>query len=315
MLVQSAVARVRALPPVSGTANTHRQKLIARAFLSQALAGMSQGNLPLAMQSLHEAIALSRAIGDKFILGNSLIIYTTVSSFINAPGASEAAQEALTIFTKEVNDPWGLGMAYLSMARIASTKGDLGEKQKYIGKLQELIGESSLSYQGGLLFLVMGMDESARGNYGSAKQFLKDGLNVFKPLKYKHFELAASSELGHIARHTGDLQQASQIYSETILGWKDLGNRGAIAHELECFAFIAIAQEELQRALKLLGAAEALREKAQSPMTDHERIEYDQAVAQVRALLNASDVNSLWVDGRAMPMEQAIAYALSMATE
>jgi len=310
MLVQSAVERVRALPDVSGAANTHRQKLIARAFLSQALAGMSQGNLPFAIKSVQEAITLSRATGDKFILGNSLIMYVAISSFINAPGASEAAHEALTIFTNEVTDLWGLGMAYLTMARIASSKGDPAEKQKYMGKLKELIGESSLSYQTGMLFLIMGMDESAQGNYGSAKQFLQDGWSVFKPLKYKHFELAARSELGHVARHTGNLGQAKQIYSETIMGWKDLGNRGAIAHEMECFAFIAITEEELQRALKLFGAAEALREKAQSPMTDQERVEYDQAVAQMRELLNASDVNSLWADGRVMSMEQAIAFAL-----
>jgi predicted ATPase/class 3 adenylate cyclase len=314
-LVQSAITRAKALPPVSGTADIHRQKLIASALLSQAIGGMSQGNLPFAMESLHEAIAISRATGDKFILGNSLILYTAVSSFINAPGGSEAAQEALTIFTDEITDPWGLSMAYLSMARIASAKGDLSEKQKYIGKLKELIGEASLSYQAGMLFLIMGMDESVYGNYESAKQFFEDALHVFTRLKYKHFQLATRSEMGHIARHTGDLQQASQIYSETIMGWKDLGNRGAIAHELECFAFIAIAEEELPRTLKLFGAAEALREKAHSPMTDHERIEYDQAVARVRALLNESEFNSLWAEGRTLPMEQAIEYALSGMAE
>jgi len=203
-----------------------------------------------------------------------------------------------------------LGMAYLSMARIASAKGDPDEKQKYMGKLKELIGESSLSYQAGMLFLIMGMDESAHGNYGSARQFLEDGWNVFKPLKYKHFELATRSELGHVARYKGDLQQAKQIYHETIIGWKDLGNRGAIAHELECFAFIAILEEEPQRALKLFGAAEALREKAQSPMTDHEHVDYTRAVAQVRSMLTETEFNSLWAQGRAMTMEQAIEFAL-----
>jgi tetratricopeptide (TPR) repeat protein len=315
MLVQSAIARVRSLPPVSGTASTDRQKRIARALLSQATAGMSQGNLPFALQSLHEVIAISRATGDKFILGNGLLLYTVISSFISVPGGSEAAQEALTIFTGEITDPWGLSMAYLSMARIASAKGNLSEKQKYIGKLKGLIGEASLSYQAGMLFLIMGMDESAHGNYESAKHFFEDGLDVFTRLKYKHFQLATKSELGHIARHTGDLQQAKQIYSETIIGWKDLGNRGAIAHQLECFAFIAIAEEEPQRALKLFGAAEILREKVQSPMADGERIEYDQAVAQVRLLLNESQLSSLWAEGRAMSMEQAVESALSAATQ
>jgi tetratricopeptide (TPR) repeat protein len=309
-LVQSAIERAKALPSVSGTANIHRQKLIARALLSRAIAGMSQGNLPFAFQSSQEAIAISRATGDKFILGNSLILYGTVSSFNNAPGGSEAAQEALTIFSDEITDSWGLSMAYLSMARIASAKGDLSEKQKYVGKLKELIREASLSYLAGMLFLIVGMDESAHGNYESAKQFFTDGLHVFTRLKYKHFQLATRSELGHIARHTGDLQQARQIYSETIMGWKDLGNRGAIAHELECFAFIAITEEELQHALKLFGAAEALREKAQSPMTDFERVEYDQSVAQLRSILNEAEFSELWAEGRSMTMEQTIEFAL-----
>jgi hypothetical protein len=52
------------------------------------------------------------------------------------------------------------------------------------------------------------------------------------------------SELGHVERQTGNLTQARLIYQETIKGWQDLGNRAAIAHELECFAFIAIREDE-----------------------------------------------------------------------
>jgi predicted ATPase/class 3 adenylate cyclase len=315
LLLQLAMERVRSLPPVSENANIHRQKLIAKALFSQALAGMGQGNIPLAIQSSNEAIAISRLTGDKLILGYSLVLYTAASRFINAPGAPKAAQEALSIFMNEINDKWGLSLAYLSMGIVATAEGALSEKRKYIEKLKELIGEGSVTYQAGLLFLMMGMDESAHGSYGSARQFLEDGWNVFKRLKYKHFQLSARSEMGHIARHTGDLQQAKQIYRETVVGWNDLGQRAAVAHEVECFAFIAIAEEEPQRAVKLFGAAEALREKAQSPMTDHERLEYDQAVAQVLALLNPSDVNGLWADGRAMTIEQAIAYALELYTD
>jgi hypothetical protein len=52
----------------------------------------------------------------------------------------------------------------------------------------------------------------------------------------------------------------------------------AIAHQLECFGFLATAEEELQAAVKLFGSAEALRDKIQAPMTDYERAEYDQVV-------------------------------------
>jgi hypothetical protein len=119
------------------------------------------------------------------------------------------------------------------------------------------------------------------------------------------------SELGHIARDTRDLNQAKKIYNETIIGWQDLGHRPAIANQLECFAFIAITEEEPQRALKLLGAAEALREKIGSPMANYEVMEYDKEVAQLRAMLVETDFNKLWADGKSMTMEQAIQLALN----
>ncbi|HEU0295896.1 MAG TPA: hypothetical protein VFR47_24365 [Anaerolineales bacterium] len=46
-------------------------------------------------------------------------------------------------------------------------------------------------------------------------------------------------------------------------------------------------------------------------MTDYERVEYDQVVAQVRSMLTEAEFNELWADGRSIPMEQAIKFALS----
>jgi tetratricopeptide (TPR) repeat protein len=309
-LVKSAIERTKSLPPADGNANIHRQKLIAKALFAEGMTGLGQGNLPLVIQALQEAITISRATGDKLILGYSLEMFFTASQFINVPGGPEAAQEGLTIFTEEINDGWGLGMAYLNMARVAAGKGDQSEKKKHFGKLKELIRDVPVSFQVGMFFLGMGMDESAHGDYETAKQLFEDALNIFRRLRNRHFQMVITSELGHIARYTGDLHQARTIYAETIKGWQDLGNRSAIAHQLECFAFIAIAGEEPQCAIKLFGAAEVMREKINSPMIDHERVEYDKGVTQLRSLFHESDFNFLWAEGRAMTVEQMMQFAL-----
>jgi tetratricopeptide (TPR) repeat protein len=309
-LVKTAVERTKSLPPVDGHAHTHRQKLIAKALYAESLVALGQGNLPLVIQVLQEAITISRVTGDKLILGFSLEMYFTASTLFNAPGGAEAAQEGLSIFTDEVDDKFGLAMAYANMARVAASKGDLGEKKKYSEKIRGLIGEIPLSFQTGLILMGMGMDESRQGNYETATTLFEDGLNIFKRLRSKNFQLAMTSELGHIARHTGDLNQAKKIYGETIIGWQDLGHRPAIAHQLECFAFVAIAEEEPQRAIKLLGAAEALREKIGSPMASYEVMEYHKEVAQLRTMLAEAEFNAFWAEGRAMTMEQAIQFAL-----
>jgi predicted ATPase/class 3 adenylate cyclase len=305
-----AVDRAKALPPVDGDAHVHRQKLIARALFTHGMIGLGVGNMPVVIETLKEAIAISRVTGDKQMLGYSLEMYFTASMFINAPGGVEAAQEGLEIFSHEVRDNFGLGMSYLNLSRIASRRGDENEREKYFGKVRDLIHEIPGSFQVGMFFLGMGMDERVRGNYTAAKKILEEGLNIFQRIGNTNFTLIMQSELGHLERQTGNLTQARLIYQDTIVGWQDLGNRSAIAHQLECFGFLAIHDEEPQRAPKLFGTAEALRERIQSPMTDYERVEYDQAVAQVRSLLTEAEFNALWAEGRSMSMEQAIEYSL-----
>ncbi len=307
---QSAVERAKALPPVDGSTDTYRQKLIARALFAQGDAGTALGNIPLAIQASKEAIAISRVTGDKQILGYSLLIYFFATTFISAPDGEAAAQEGLDIFSNEVNDSFGLGMAYLCMATIAAKKGDEVGKQKYLGKLKETTSEATDSFQAGVFLLSIGMTESAHGNYLAAKQIFEDGRNIFKRIRNIGFQRIMQSELGHIARHTGNLGEAKAIYQGTIRAWRESGNRGAIANQLECFGFLAITGEEPQRAIKLFSTAQALREKAQSPRTEQEQIEYDQSVAQLRAMLPETEFNALWAEGRAMTMEQAIQFAL-----
>jgi len=98
--------------------------------------------------------------------------------------------------------------------------------------------------------------------------------------------------------------------SPTRCAWQELGQRAAVAHELECFAFIAGASGQNERSAKLFGAAEALRELIGSPMTPLERREYDQAVSNLRTQMGEAALAKAWAEGRALTMEQAIEYAL-----
>ena len=310
-IVRVAVERAKALPPVEGSADHYRKKLIARALFVQGMVGLGVGEIPLVVEALQESIAISRAIGDKQMLGNSLGTYYTASTFIDLPQAEEAAREALQIFSQEVNDRFGLGMAYLNIARLAGRQGDESEKEKYFGKLRKLVREMPDSFQVSMFLLGLGMDERIRGNYDSARKIFEEGREAFRRVRSKYFVQVMSSELGHVERQTGNLTQAKMIYKETLKGWQNLGNRAAIAHELECFGFLAIAEEEPQAAAKLFGAAEALRERIQAPMTDYERVEYDQFMTRLRAMLTEAEFSSLLAEGRSIVMEQAIEFALA----
>jgi predicted ATPase/class 3 adenylate cyclase len=311
-LCRSAIERVNALDPVTGEASLNRQKLLAKALFTQGMVGFSTGNMSKAIQDLEAAIALARAANDRRILGYSLEIFYTAAQFISVPGAEEAAKEGFKIFTEAVNDIWGQSMAYQNMARVAAAKGNHLQKEKYFAKFRELVQRAPLSLQAGLFYLGTGMDERLRGNFKDARALFEEGLSVFKQLRNWNFELIMMSELGHVARQSGNIAEAKKVYFMTLNRWQDMGNRGAIANQLESIAFLAILEEEPQRATKLLGAAESLREKVQSPMTDYEQIEYGQFMDQLRAMLSETEFHMVWVEGQALTLEQAIEFALDM---
>jgi predicted ATPase len=312
-LCRSAIERVKSLPPVDGPADMKRQKQLARAYFTQGMVGLSHGDISAVMRDLQDGIAAGRAAGDKRMLGYCLEMFYTAAQFINTPGDEEAAREGFKIFTEEVDDGWGRAMAYQNMARMAANRGDTLEQEKYFAEFREHIQQTPLSLQAGLFYLGTGMNERIHGRYEAARRYFEEGLTVFKNIRNWNFELIMRSELGHVARQTGSLMDAKKIYNETLKRWQEMGNRGAIANQLECFAFIGILEEEPQQAALLLGGAESLRERVSAPMTDFEQKEYNEFVFRLQAMLPVTDFQSLWAQGRSMTMDQAIQLALSEA--
>jgi len=90
---------------------------------------------------------------------------------------------------------------------------------------------------------------------------------------------------------------------------------GAVSHQLECFGFIALAQDQGERALQLLGAASALREKGGTPMTPDEQIYFDEQLKSLREEMDSMRFDSVWSKGHALMMEQAIELALEITDE
>jgi len=307
--LKRAIEQFRNLPPVEGQANITRQALLSKALLAQGMGGMITGNIKFCRQVLDEAIAITRLTGDKRLRGYALEIYYTSSAFIDSRHAAEYAEEGFALFS-EIDDTWGMSMAFLNMARVALARGDHETSKMYFELLKAKMKGTPISFMSGTTFLGIGSSEREQGHLDTARQHFEESLNIFKQLRHKSFENVLRSEIGHIARMQGDMSMATETYRETIRHFQDMGNRPAVAHQLECFGFVAIISGEPQRAAQLFGAAESLRERIDSQMTEYERVEYDQSVAQLHTILPEAEFNLLWAKGRSLGMEQATALAV-----
>ena len=80
---------------------------------------------------------------------------------------------------------------------------------------------------------------------------------------------------------------------------------------LENLAYVALGQGEPERAARLLGAAAALRAARWTPILPVDRPEHEDQVARTRAALGEPAFTAAWVAGRAMTLEDALAFALA----
>ncbi|MFQ5796576.1 MAG: tetratricopeptide repeat protein [Candidatus Bipolaricaulia bacterium] len=194
-----------------------------------------------------------------------------------------------------------------------------------------------------------GMLAWRQGNLGQAVELYEEGLALFRELEDKRGIADSFSSLGHVVRYQDDYEQAAEFYEESLALWRELGGKEGIAFSLSNLGWVAYRQGDYERATelfkesitlwrelrdrtsvvwdlenlaetcvngqperaaRLFGAAEVLREAIGFPLPLGRRAGYDRNVAAVRADLSGEAFEVAWAEGRAMTLEQAIAYAL-----
>jgi predicted ATPase/class 3 adenylate cyclase len=231
------------------------------------------GDVTLAFDSLHESEDICRKFGYREELANVLQALAYVTMEVHGQEAAEQLQaymEESLALSQDSTDLEAMVRTEGILARLAFYSGDLKESRKHADRM----------------------------------------LDLHKDMGDQLSTTAHQSAMGHVARQLGNFEEALALYRQTIQEWQEIGHRGAVAHQLECFAFIAKAQEQKERAVKLLSAAEVLREVSSSSRTPMERTEYDKEVSELRAGMDEKVFAALWAEGQAMRVEQAIALVL-----
>src|SRR5262249_50997859 len=120
----------------------------------------------------------------------------------------------------------------------------------------------------------------------------------------------ALMNLARVARARGEYVRADALFAESLaLRW-ELGDKLGTAACLRGLATTAALTGRWERAARLFGAAEALREAIGAPVPRH-HARYDQTVAGVRTGLGEAAFAAAWAAGRALPLADAVAEAVS----
>ncbi len=184
-------------------------------------------------------------------------------------------------------------------------------------------GMAMFRQSGDLLGLAFGHQLAAGAailfnNPAKAQIHSERSLALYEEVGNLHDANSPRSKLADLARQRGDLDQATSLYQQVVVGWRNVGQFGAMARCLECLSFIGrvrasqaedtMSAKWLSRSATLLGFAEAIRQDHNSPMNIFERREYEEELALIRQATGEKDFEKDWKVGQAMDSDQAILF-------
>jgi predicted ATPase len=222
--------------------------------------------------------------------------------------ADDLGAESVAIL-RELEDPWGLACVMYHFGNVAYKRGDYAtarpryeESLAFWRRVADPWGQAMPLYRLGLI-------ACKQGDYVSARRLLEESLALRRQAGHKYHILLSLSGLAEVALGQGNCQQAAACLAQSLALHQELGTNNRIG-PLEQFAQVAAIQGRLECAVQLWGAAQAQRDLIGHRPLPGESLGNHHVVAAVRAQLGEEAFAAAWAEGRAMSMEQAIAYAL-----
>ncbi len=289
----------------------------AKALFGAGTMAFFQGDFPAARQFLEESVSIGRELGaaGRRDLAHAL---ATLGHLVllqgNLSAARELAEESKQLF-QEVGEVWGLAMV-LSLLGEATVK--LGDPVAARSFLEESVALFRVAGDRQRLVLpidALGLVALQQGDYAGARARFEEALSLARETGDEPFIADALARLGTVALREGNYQQSAGLYQQSLALNRVLGNRDGIAEDLAGLAEVASLLGQPERAARLCGAVEVLREARNIRLSPLRRAAYDRTVEGIRVQLDEAVFAAAWAKGRAMPLEQAIEEALETKDE
>lgn len=316
--LEAALRQVESLPAVEGEMARSRLAARGKALTGLALELTALGDMIAARRYAEDGARILRELGDRRRLAFALLIVSLSARHLNDPVVALASGRESVALLRALRDKWGLASVLGSFATVvASAEHDFVTARSYLEESVRLFDEIGAKQASASPLYGLGLTAYLQGDYEAARAAYQESLSICVENGIRPRANMARSGLADVAWQQGKYEEASRLYREAIAEWQQMGNPGGIARCLECITFVFMNQArteprgdrpaQLRRAARILGAAQALREQVNSPMTPYEQPEYDRELASLREEVDETSLASAWAEGRAMTLGQAIA--------
>jgi tetratricopeptide (TPR) repeat protein len=267
----------------------------------------NQGDYPGSAAVIRDGLARVRRYDSPLWVARGLNAGVLANIAETQQESAQMVEEAIRISREhDFRIELAVALGIAAFARIMA--GDLESSRPYAEEVIALAREyGNLWLTAGLLRLRGNMLRPTDARGEAAESYL-EALDKMEAIGDRHTVNAIRSDLADLYRLAGDFEEAERLYRQTILGWQEEGHQPVLAHQLECFAYIAIAEENYPRGAKLIGASQAVRAGiSHESRLPPEITEFEEAVGELNKRMGEAEARIEM--GSRMSLDEAVAYA------
>lgn len=212
-------------------------------------------------------------------------------------------------YARKTNDPLLIGHALHGLSNTAMNQGKYEEVVLLIDECIPLARSTGDKWLEAMALNNLAEVRRLSGDLGQAEQLFEEGLALLEELGDKFFMAILLDGLGTLAQYKGKYDRASEIHLQCLEIATEMDDRRIVALTLEKLSGVAAGSEQAERAARLLGAAEALRESILSTVEAIDRSDYERFLTMTRNALSDTSLERYWAEGRAMNLDEAVSYA------
>jgi tetratricopeptide (TPR) repeat protein len=302
--------RLSALLALPGAAAT--TPLRAKGLFAAGALAAGQRDYRHQMPLFQESLQIYREQGDRQGMG---IAMNAIAIALKDQGdVAEARRifEEISLIWMDLGDNLLHARALSNLASILKEQGDIVAA---LARYDEALGIfRQLGDDQGVAWTLRHQGDIARDqcDFELGESLYLQSLAVFRNLADEWSAGSLLTDLGGLALSHGEVSRGIDFFRQATDAFQQHGgHRRGLARVLEGFALAASLDGDAQRAIRLAGAAAALRNALGTPLTPAEQRQVTSGLEIAHAQLSPAARSQAWGEGWTMTLDQAIEFGLN----
>ncbi len=249
-------------------------------------------------------------LGDQDGLGQALHYLGTLADQQGDYASAQAHYVHSLTLRREVGDQPRVASLLSNLAIVARRQGNLLDARRLHEESLSIRRSFGDRWAIGVSLNNLGNVLLDLGSYDEAVPCFEEALTLMRQVGDRWTIANFLNNLGNAARAQADYARAQALYRESLLIYRGFGDKWALAYLLEDIGSLLALEGKPYRALRLVGAATALRATIGVPLSGAEQARLDGLLAPALHPLDGQERAAALAEGQALAQADAISEAL-----